>query len=112
MRVLGEEKIKQPIGSSTPQSKAVQIRRTGKPKSKSAENLIQDACHRTEGGKVTIVDIAKDLPVIKFVKIGDHHWSILKETEREVWTVGRWAQVRLCGVLDKLFCIKFSTCSG
>lgn len=61
---------------------------------------------------MTIIDIAKDLPetlskwdlfvstyysqvgtVIKFVKIDDSHWSILKETEREVWTVGKWSQV-------------------
>lgn len=61
---------------------------------------------------MTIVNIAKDLPetlskwdlfvsayysqvgtVIKFVKIDDNHWSILKETEREVWTVGKWSQV-------------------
>jgi hypothetical protein len=61
---------------------------------------------------VTIIDISKDLPttlshwdpfvcayysqvgtVIKFVKIDAHHWSILKETERETWTVGQWTQV-------------------
>ncbi len=62
---------------------------------------------------MTTIDISKDLPetlsnwdlfvsayysqvgtVIKFVKIDDHHWSILKETEREMWTVGKWSQVR------------------
>ncbi len=61
---------------------------------------------------MTVIDIAKDLPqtltnwdlfvcayyshvgtVIKFVKTDDHHWSILKEAERETWTVGKWSQV-------------------
>lgn len=61
---------------------------------------------------MTLIDISKDLPetlanwdrfigayysqvgtVVKFVKIDGQHWSILKEIERETWTVGKWNNV-------------------
>jgi hypothetical protein len=78
------------------------------------EHLIQESCNQIERGKVTIIDISKDLPetlsnwdlfvrgynsqvgtVVKFVKIDAHRWSILKETERETWTVGKWTKVSI-----------------
>lgn len=84
----------------------------GNSKLKNIQLSIQETCNRTEHGKATIIDISKDLPetlsdwdrfvcayysqvgtVIKFVKIHAQRWSILKETEREMWTVGKWAQV-------------------
>ena len=92
--------------------KLVQKSSNGNSKLKNIQLSIQEACNRTEHGNVTIIDISKDLPetlsdwdhfvcayysqvgtVIKFVKIHAQRWSILKETEREMWTVGKWAQV-------------------
>lgn len=83
-------------------------------KLKNIDLSIQEACNQTERGKVTIIDISKDLPetltnwnlfarvyyshvgtVIKFIKINAHHWSILNETEREKWTVGKYSKVSI-----------------
>ena len=92
--------------------KPVQKSSNGSSKLKKIQLSIQETCNQTERGEVTIIDISKDLPetlsdwdrfvcsyylqvgtVIKFVKIHAQHWSIVKETEREMWTVGKWAQV-------------------
>jgi hypothetical protein len=112
--VILERKTK---GSNTPISSPLSSPQKANKRIKSKLNnvdiLIQEAVNQTERGKVIIMDVAKDLPenlsnwdsfvcayysqigtVIKFVKIDDSRWSILKETERETWTVGKWSKVQ------------------